>query len=487
MATQQEVQEVELISNNYNNDLDFEFNQKNHEVDKYSSDSDTDSQSDDDELCEDGEINEEDSNKELSNKQINNDEIPTSWRENMFTYFLETKKKRNRENTIRFKIVNLFFWNITSNWSLDIDVNDINVDNNKNPKKPYQVKIRDRISKFLSIASNKDALEDRSFSLQMFTILLKRLPKCILRTLPNGQDMSDYLYHFFNPETLGYFTEIEAYKLGAIHETLIKARLYDLYRDEPIKFKELIETLKNPDFLNAIKINYCIYSSQIAKMYNRQLESQYRKYSMNFYNYKIAKNKLLTLYDTALEYNKQQQQKLENVPVLPQFSSDDLKTFFEKVDLDAQTGNVQLDNSTNNIKVTPPKIKTSPLNTPLNIKHNGNNEAAINNDERNNLARRKRMHAIVANIQKNNEENSKKVKRTLLIKPPIPLKKNKVQKNNSISKGRYTPYIIPKKTMLNDDKFIAGLYTPYISKKTIKRDDGLITDNAKLPVQKKKQ
>ena len=85
MATQQELQEVELISNNYNNDLDFEFNQKNHEVDKYSSDNDTDSQSDDDKLCKDGEINEEDSNKELSNKQINNDEIPTSWRENMFT------------------------------------------------------------------------------------------------------------------------------------------------------------------------------------------------------------------------------------------------------------------------------------------------------------------------------------------------------------------------------------------------------------------
>ena len=40
--------------------------------------------------------------------------------------------------------------------------------------------------------------------------------------------------------------------------------------------------------------------------------------------------------------------------------------------------------------------------------------------------------------------------------------------------------------MLNDDKFIAGLYTPYISKKTIKRDDGLIIDNANLTVQKKK-
>ena len=461
--------------------------QFNVDVDKNSSDSDTDSQSDDDELCEDGEINEEDSNKELSNKQINNDEIPTSWRENMFTYFLETKKKRNRENTIRFKIVNLFFWNITSNSSLDIEVNDINVDNNKNPKKSYQVKIRDRISKFLSIASNKDALEDRSFSLQMFTMLLKRLPKCILRTLPNGQDMSDYLYHFFNPETLGYFTEIEAYKLGAIHETLIKARLYDLYHDEPIKFKELIETLKNPDFLNAIKVNYCIYSSQIAKMYNKPLESQFRQYRLNFYNYKTTMNNLLTL-QRQVEYNKQQQQQKleENVPVLPQLNSNDLQTYFEKVDLEAQIGNGQLDNSTNNVNVTPPKIKTSPLNTPLNIKDNENNEAAINNDERNNLARRKRMHTIVTSIQKNDDENSKKVKKTLLINSPIPLKKNKVQQNNSIPKGRYTPYIIPKKTMLNDDKFIAGLYTPYISKKTIKRDDELITDNAKLPVQKKK-
>ena len=484
MATQQEVQEVELISNNYNNDLDFNINQEKHEVDKYSSDGDTDSQSEDDVLCEDAEINEEDNNKELSNKQINNDEIPTSWRENMFTYFLETKKKRNRENTIRFKIVNLFFWYITSNWNLDIDVNKINVDNDKNPNKPYQVKIRDRTSKFLSIVSNKDALEDRSFSLQMFTILLKRLPKCILRTLPNGQDMSDYLYHFFNPETLGYFTEIEAYKLGAIHETLIKARLYDLYRDEPIKFKELIETLKNPDFLNAIKVNYCIYSSQIAKMYNKPLESQYRQYRLNFYNYKTTMNNLLTL-QRQVEYNKQQQQKLEeNVPVLPQLNSNDLQTYFEKVDLEAQIGNGQLDNSTNNVNVTPPKIKTSPLNTPLNIKDNENNEAAINNDERNNLARRKRMHTIVTSIQKNDDENSKKVKKTLLINSPIPLKKNKVQKNNSTSKRRYAPYTIPKKTMLNnDDKSIAG---PYIPKKTIKRDDEHINVNAKLPVQKKK-
>ena len=221
-------------------------------------------------------------------------------------------------------------------------------------------------------------------------------------------------------------------------------------------------------------------------MCNRQLESQYRKYCMNFYNYMIEKNNLLTL-QGQVEYNKQQQQKMENVPVLPELSSDDLKTFFEIVDSGAQTGNVQLDNSTNNIKVTPPNIKTSPLNTPLNIKHNGNNEATINNDERNNLARRKRMHAIVANIQNKNDENRKKVKRTLLVKPKIPLKKNKVLKNNSISKGRYAPYIIPKKTMSNDDTYLAGIYTPYISKKTINRDNGLITDNAKLPVQKKKQ
>ena len=41
--------------------------------------------------------------------------------------------------------------------------------------------------------------------------------------------------------------------------------------------------------------------------------------------------------------------------------------------------------------------------------------------------------------------------------------------------------------MLNDDKFLAGIYTPYISKKTINRNNELITDNAKLPVQKKKQ
>ena len=126
---------------------------------------------------------------------------------------------------------------------MNLKDNDINIDNEK-IKKAYQVKIRDRTSKFLSIAYNKDVLEDRAFSLQIFTVLLKRLPKCILRTLFNGQEMSDYLYHFFDQETLGYFTEIEAYKLGAIHETLIKARLYDLYREEPVKFKELINTLK---------------------------------------------------------------------------------------------------------------------------------------------------------------------------------------------------------------------------------------------------
>ena len=57
---------------------------------------------------------------------------------------------------------------------------------------------------------------------------------------------------------------------------------------------------------------------------------------MNFYNYKIEKNNLLTL-QGQVEYNKQQQQKLENVPVLPQLSSDDLKTFFEIADSGAQT------------------------------------------------------------------------------------------------------------------------------------------------------
>ena len=98
---------------------------------------------------------------------------------------------------------------------------------------------------------------------------------------------------------MGYFTETEAYKLGAIHETLIKARLYDLYHDEPIKFKELINPLKNPDFLNAMKLNYFFYSAQIAQMYNRQLVSQHES------DYKIATNNILML-QGQIEFNKQQ-------------------------------------------------------------------------------------------------------------------------------------------------------------------------------------
>lgn len=222
---------------------------------------------------------------------IGNDQIPKEWRENMYAYFDANGKPKNLEGSVRFKMINLFYWLNTPAY-----LNTGEIDINTKCIKSYQAKIKSHVNKFLtSFELQNHVIVNRSLLMELFVKMLINLPKIKLENLSECKERCDYLYSFIDPATLSYFNNISVNCKSSREILHIKSVLYDLHNKHPERFESLMKQLSNIEFLIALRHTYMAKAYTIAKIFNDTLSKECHNYTENIKHFytQIVSNNLL--------------------------------------------------------------------------------------------------------------------------------------------------------------------------------------------------
>ena len=221
-------------------------------------------------------------------RNITDDDIPQEWRINMYQFF-QNGKPRTLESDVRFKILNNFFYADTKE-----AVTHMTTPVMQKSIKSYQSKTKDKVNKFLTMFSLKSYnITERAVLLELFVKMLIDLPRVKLENFQNCKEKCDYLYSFFNQNTLKYFDVINTLKSTSTREIMhIKCILYDLHFNQQQKFIELISHLKGYNFLIALRHTYMSCSYIVAQTFNSGISLEKLKFNTNLKQFILLKQHL---------------------------------------------------------------------------------------------------------------------------------------------------------------------------------------------------
>lgn len=243
-----------------------------------SSSSDSDSDSDDNDSEDDDEYDEKLDEQpivinQMNIKQLSNDDVK-HLRSNMYDFFKDGKKK-TVENNVRFRIVNEWFYLKTENAiNEELDFNFVN-------EKSHKSKIKTHTNKFLDRFTETNGYEigkERSFKLSLFQNLLSTLPRCNFKILDGCSYRCDYIYSFFDEDTIKLFDKVDAIKKSTLVLLQIKSLLYDMHYEDPERFKRLLTHISNTKFLKAFRNIFREKGFEVAKAFNKYIDTDYTSY-----------------------------------------------------------------------------------------------------------------------------------------------------------------------------------------------------------------